>query len=230
MMVNHPAPDELLLDYAVGSTGPGKSLLVETHIAMCDESRVKVEMMDAIGGAVLESMVDATMRTVTADSVLALAEDRTDVLERPLGSRRLPTTRSVTLAGRLPGVNVPGPLGAYADCIESPASWRNLGLGIAAAELPVSTPERKTQLLLAKPGVRVLEHTHLGEEAVLVLTGAFWDDGERYGPGDVAVNDGSTTHRPLIDDGEPCLCLAVTEAPIRFVGPHGWLLNLFNRF
>jgi putative transcriptional regulator len=230
MMVSHPAPDELLLDYAVGATGPGKSLLVATHLAMCDDSRARMEMMDAIGGAVLESMAEATLRRVTADSVLALLDDDDELLERRPSPAPRRTKESVTLGGTLGGTRVPAPLGAYADCIESKSAWRRLGFGLSAAELPVSTPDGKTQLLLARPGIRILEHTHLGEEAVLVLKGAFVDGGERYGPGDVAVNDGSTTHAPVIDDGEPCLCLAVTEAPIHFVGRYGRLFNLFNRF
>lgn len=234
MMVRHPAPDELLLDYAVGATGPGKSLLVETHLAMCGDSRMRVEMMDAVGGAVLEELAGTAVQEVTADRVLALAEAEdpgSDMARSPMAyqPRSAPATQR-PLGGPLQGAAVPAPLARYADSIESPSSWRRLGLGVAAAELPVSTPDGKTQLLLAKPGVKVFEHTHLGEEAVLVLKGAFWDNGERFGPGDVAVNDGSTTHAPVIDDGEVCLCLAVTEAPIRFVGRHGWILNLFNRF
>ena len=65
---------------------------------------------------------------------------------------------------------------------------------------------------------------------VLVLKGAFWDDGVRYGPGDVAVCEDGTVHSPRIDDGDDCLCLAVTEAPVRFTGLAGLVLNRICRF
>ncbi|NJO37639.1 MAG: anti-sigma factor, partial [Rhizobiales bacterium] len=71
---------------------------------------------------------------------------------------------------------------------------------------------------------------HVGREVVLVLEGAFRDDGVRFGPGDVAVAEDGTIHTPQIERGADCLCLAVTEAPVHFTGALGLLLNRFSRF
>lgn len=224
MNVRHPAPDELLLDYAVGATGPGKSLLVACHLAMCDEARARFALLEQIGGAVLDSIAPDRLERVTAERVLGAIDGEIPVLARPV--RTAVGTKPVEVDGIL----LPPALAAHAERIADRRSWRRLGRGVEAAELPVSTAEAKTQLLRAAPGVRIVEHTHMGEEAVLLLNGAFHDNGERYGVGDVAVNDGATTHSPVIDDEDVCLCLAVTEGPIRFVGRGAWLLNLFNRF
>ena len=225
MNVRHPAPDELLLDHACGAAAPGKSLLVLTHVAMCEEARVRLALLEEIGGAILETVGGRGLSRVTVDGVLAALNDRPRAQDR---------RDRQAMAGREPvkvdGIALPGPLAAYAGTIADRRSWRRLGVGVEAAELPVSTPEAKTQLLRARPGVKILEHTHLGEEAVLLVNGAFYDQGERYGAGDVAVSDCATTHAPVIADEDVCLCLAVTEGPVRFVGRAGWLLNLFNRF
>lgn len=69
-------------------------------------------------------------------------------------------------------------------------------------------------------------HGHGGEEHTLVLCGAFSDHGGHYAAGDVALADAGVTHRPKADPGEDCICLAVTDAPLRFKGPAGPILNL----
>ncbi|MAK77163.1 MAG: transcriptional regulator, partial [Nisaea sp.] len=38
----------------------------------------------------------------------------------------------------------------------------------------------------------------------------------RYGRGDFQELDGEIEHQPWVDGGEPCICLAVTDAPLRF--------------
>jgi putative transcriptional regulator len=232
MNVRHPVPDELLLDYTVGSTGPGKSLLVATHLAMCESSQERYVMLQEVGGALLESLDGCRLERISVDAVLARADAVAgdDPSTTPAAAKTKLPVPSGPLGGKLEGIELPSPLLPLAHQVQGASAWRRLGAGVEAAVLPASTAQAKVQLLRAKPGVRIVEHTHLGEELVLILKGAFWDDGEYYGPGDVAVMDSATIHAPVIDDACECLCLAVTEGPIRFVGRYGWLLNMFNRF
>jgi putative transcriptional regulator len=72
-------------------------------------------------------------------------------------------------------------------------------------------------------------HTHDGSELTLVLAGGFSDESGHFVRGDVAEADPSINHQPVADPGEDCLCLAVTDAPIRLTGPFGRLLNPFLR-
>ena len=76
-----------------------------------------------------------------------------------------------------------------------------------------------------KAGTAMPLHSHDGHELTLVLAGGFSDDDKHFLPGDVAVADASVNHRPVADPGEDCLCLAVTDAPLRLTGPFGRLLN-----
>lgn len=224
--IRHPVPDEILLDYVVGSATAGKSLLVQTHLAMCPPSQARFAMLEEIGGALLETLQDASLEKASVEAVFAL--DR-DVGAEARDDRVEPVRNGVEHAV-LCGMALPAPLSASAEEAADRRAWRTLGRGVRAALLSCSGPRGRTQFLHARPGAKILPHTHEGEELVLVLKGAFWDGDERYGPGDVAVADSGTVHAPVIDRGEDCLCLAVTEGPIRFVGRTGWLANRFNRF
>jgi putative transcriptional regulator len=62
-----------------------------------------------------------------------------------------------------------------------------------------------------------------------VLEGGFSDGRGHYLRGDVAIADDEVTHRPRADDDGDCLCLTVTEAPVRLAGPLARFLNPFLR-
>ena len=46
--------------------------------------------------------------------------------------------------------------------------------------------------------------------------GAFEDEVARFGPGDVEMADEDLDHQPIAVEGEDCICLAVTDAPLKF--------------
>ena len=72
------------------------------------------------------------------------------------------------------------------------------------------------RLLRIPAGRPVPVHTHRGPELTLVLSGAFSDATGHYGPGDFQEADETLEHKPHADPGEDCICLAVTDAPLRF--------------
>ena len=53
-------------------------------------------------------------------------------------------------------------------------------------------------------------------ELTLVLQGAFRDAEDRFGPGDVEIADEELEHTPVAEAGADCICLAATDAPLRF--------------
>ena len=53
----------------------------------------------------------------------------------------------------------------------------------------------------------------------MILDGAYADALGRFGAGDVADLDEDVEHQPVTVPGRPCICVAATEAPMRF---HGW--------
>ncbi len=76
--------------------------------------------------------------------------------------------------------------------------------------------EGSLRLLYIPPGKAVPEHRHGGLELTLVLQGSFSDSAGRFKRGDVETADAATDHQPVADPGQPCICLAATDAPLRF--------------
>ena len=67
-------------------------------------------------------------------------------------------------------------------------------------------------------GTALPDHGHKGMELTLVLQGAFSDDDGYFARGDIEVADTHVDHTPVADISEDCICLAVTDAPLRFKG------------
>jgi putative transcriptional regulator len=71
-------------------------------------------------------------------------------------------------------------------------------------------------LLKARGGIVVPEHGHNGEEWTLVLRGRYQTECGYFRIGDMDIADENIEHQPSIDQDEECICLVVTEGPIRF--------------
>jgi Anti-sigma factor len=65
-------------------------------------------------------------------------------------------------------------------------------------------------------GVAVPDHGHQGTEITMVLKGAYSDQQARFARGDVEIADEHLEHTPVADISEDCICLAVTDAPLKF--------------
>ena len=76
--------------------------------------------------------------------------------------------------------------------------------------------EGSVRLLYIPGGQAVPDHSHNGLELTLVLQGSFSDETGRFGVGDLEIGDESLHHTPTADAGDPCICLAATDAPLRF--------------
>ena len=199
--IRHHLNDELLMAYSAGTLPEAFSLVVATHISMCDECRARLESVDALGGAVLEDVGAVDVAEDSLDRVLAMIEN---------SDREMPRVapKSVTL---------PEPLRSYVSGDVDAVNWRRVGGGVKQAVLDTSGPE-SVRLLYIPGGVAVPDHTHGGTELTLVLQGAFSDQVDRFGRGDVEIADSDLHHQPVAEEGEPCICLAATDAPLAFKG------------
>lgn len=201
MKIRHHLNDQLLMGYAAGNLPEAFGLVVATHVSMCDECRARVAAFDALGGAVLDGEAEAAV----SDDSLAQVMAR---LERPAVAEAL----SVRPKGVLPA-----PVAAYIGGDLPWVKWKTLGLGVRQAILPTSK-SASARLLYIPAGQAVPDHGHRGTELTLVLQGAFRDATERFGPGDVEIAGEELEHTPVAEAGEACICLAATDAPLRFLG------------
>ena len=212
----HPIGDEFLLDYATGSAPEPIALIAASHAALNEQSRTTLRGLEAVGGAMLQELDPAEL----ADTAL----------ERALS--RLGPQEPAPLPGRAAFADalLPPALRAYMPDGINALAWRRRAGGLSEAELPCGDGKRyKVSLLRIGAGRPILHHTHQGEELLLVLHGGFSDGRGHYVRGDVCFADDAVEHRPVADPDGECLCLAVTEAPIRVKGLLGLLLRPFLR-
>ena len=91
-----------------------------------------------------------------------------------------------------------------------------MGAGIRHVPLKTRGTGATARLLSIGAGKHVPEHGHRGTELTLVLAGALYDRDAWYRRGDVDAADSSVRHRPAAGPEGDCICLAVTDAPLRF--------------
>ncbi|MDJ1009336.1 MAG: ChrR family anti-sigma-E factor [Paracoccaceae bacterium] len=212
--INHHLNDTLLMGYAAGTLPEAFNLIVATHISMCDECRARLGSFEAVGGSLIE---DADAAVPMASSALG------DVMARISGASRaddirLPVAREAR--------TFPAPLVDYVGGDLADVKWRSLGGGVRHAVL--NTGGKATARLLHIPaGTKLPEHGHKGLEATLVLQGAFSDADGRFARGDIEIAGEDLDHTPVADEGEDCICLAVTDAPLKF---SGWIPRIAQPF
>lgn len=201
-MLNHHVSDELLLSYEAGSLAEGWSLAVATHLAYCAPCRERARAAAKVGGALLETIGAEPMR----DDALALALARLDAAP-------VEPVRAVKPA--VPS-NVPSPLRPYIGGDLDAIAWRNLGTGAKQFLIKTGDGQTSVRLLRIAAGKPVPEHGHRGLELTVVLRGTLVDDEDRFGVGDIEEANDSVEHQPRAGEEDECICLAVTDAPLRF--------------
>ena len=212
-IVHHP-DSATLVSYAAGNLDEGFATLVAAHIASCEACQAALREIERVGGALLDT-VDAVPLSPSA-------------LERTLGRLDLadaeePPTPRITADQR---PNVPAPLARLLEGGLDDITWKTVAPGVSKYPLPVSRAARsRLTLLRIAPGTKVPDHGHGGMELTLVLRGSYCDAFGRFGPGDLADLDEHVEHQPVVDSPEPCICVVATEAPTRFKGFFGRLLQ-----
>lgn len=214
-MSRHPAPEELLLDYAAGALPDGPALAVALHVALDVQSRRMVGRLNALGGALIEDEDEQPLDDAALASTLA----RLDGIE--VERRRLPVAPRPGFEWALP------PLHPY---LRAGAGWRRILGKFDEIRLDVPGDFHRVSLLRLEPGSSLPEHRHSGYEYTVVLQGGYTDATGNYGVGDFAVGPGPERHEPIADPGDPCIALIVVERPVVLTGPWGrWLNPLISR-
>lgn len=199
--IKHHLNEDVLMAYAAGTLPEAFNLIVAAHVSLCDTCRAAAESYDAVGGALLETDNSVELSAGSLDATLALiAQGAPEQIKHT----------------RTPGV-LPGPVQDYVGGDLDAIKWRPVGMGVKQAILPTTT-DATARLLYIPAGCAMPDHGHKGMELTLVLQGAFQDDDDYFARGDVETADEHLHHTPVAAQGEPCICLAVTDAPLTFKG------------
>lgn len=210
MSVEHTLNHELLAGYAAGTLPEAFDLIVATHLSLSDESRAALGAHEAVGGCLLDSEDGIALDSGALNATLARIKAGAPS-ERP---------------ARVSSGVFPAPLQAYVGGDVDAVKWRPLGGGVKQAILPTDG-DASARLLFIPAGQAVPDHGHKGKELTLVLQGAFRDDSDRFARGDIEIADEEVDHQPVAEEGEDCICLAVTDAPLKF---HGLIPRLLQPF
>ena len=119
MTIKHHLTENLLMGYAAGTLPEAFSLVVASHVSMCDTCRAALESYEALGGAVLEERGVALSDTGLADCLARLDD-------APAPARPRPVAPSGTL---------PAPLRDYVGGDVDAIRWRPVGGGVKQAIL-----------------------------------------------------------------------------------------------
>lgn len=193
--ITYHISDDLLDAWVTGNLPHPFAVVVAAHLSLCDACRARAEAAEMLGGALLDRIEPAPVSADVKDRLLA-------ALDHP------PPPRPVGPSGIFPAP-VMHELGGQ------PPKWRMLGGGIRQQILSADA-EGSLRLLYIPPGRAVPEHSHGGLELTLVLQGSFSDSEGRFGVGDVEIARDDIEHQPIAGPDGPCICLAATDAPLRF--------------
>lgn len=194
--ITHHIPENVLAAYAAGTLPHAFSMVIASHVSLCDLCRASYEAHQAVGGAVMESAGASKVSDGLLTSVLDRLDE--DWVAEPAFER----------SGIFPGPVVEAMQGRA-------PKWRKLGMGVRQ-DILSADHEGSVRLLYIPPGQAVPDHGHNGQELTLVLQGSFSDETGRFGVGDLEVADEELEHTPVADEGEACICLAATDAPLKF--------------
>lgn len=195
--ISHHIPEPLLAAYAAGSLPHSFSVVVAAHVSMCDTCRASLSAHEAVGGLVLEDQTRQDVSPNLKDSILGMLDTPgAEIADPPQGRGIYPGPVMEALKGQEP-------------------RWKSLGLGVKQSILHDAS-DGSVRLIYIPPGRAVPDHGHNGMELTLVLQGSFSDETGQFNTGDLEVAYDDLVHTPVADPGPPCICLAATDAPLRF--------------
>jgi putative transcriptional regulator len=204
----------MLAAFAAGTLDLGQRLAIATHVDGCVRCRAFVRTIEQVGGVVLDRLPPAAMRVGSLSQVISR-------LDEP-APRPIPAAQTAELD------DIPGLPDGVRRYRAGEWKWIAPGVHLRPILLPQPSPTR-VFLLKAAPGTRMLQHSHTELEMTCVLTGAFRHEGGRFGPGDFDLGDEEVDHKPLVEQGEDCICLVAMRGELRLSGLIGRMIQPFVR-
>jgi len=207
MTPRHHLDAATVISYAAGALSPEVAAIVAVHLEACGTCRATVTRAEAVGGVLVQQQLP--------DADAARSERlRADMLARMAAPAEPVPTRAATPAD--PDA-LPRPLQPFFGASYRALKWRWMGPGMHY--IRTIGPSGATLLMLRiGPGKSMPVHGHGGAEITQILRGAYDDALGHFAAGDVADLDADTEHQPVTAQGEPCICVAALDAPLRFPG------------
>ncbi|WP_135442315.1 ChrR family anti-sigma-E factor [Vibrio tasmaniensis] len=234
-MIKHHPNAAILKDFVDGNLADSVSLIVSSHVELCEHCQKQVSMLTAqAADSVFESdtstpendtaglkLSDSEMDAFLADNeefdfdaIDQITADLSQAVEVVVEAQQ-ETVSNTTFT-------IPRALNSVAR-----KDWLNLGK-ISRARLDFDDEAHHTSLLHIDKDGQVPCHTHKGFEITLLLEGSFEDEMGVYNKGDFIWLDGEHTHQPATKEG--CVCLTVSSDALYFTKGVSQLFNPLGKY
>lgn len=212
--LSHHVTDETLQDYASGLLNAPMETLIACHLTLCPDCRQRSMLADAIGGL---SLNDEAITPVSASAQDILALDKTSAVLKPAAMTPLAS-----------GAGVPNPLARLLPGPLHELPWKSFGPGMKQYNLgTLPRKEGAFKLLSLDPGSRMSKHTHKHRELTFIVSGSYSDELGHFKAGDISDLSADHHHAPHVVSDIPCISLIATDAPVKFDGLFGKIVQPF---
>lgn len=227
-MIKHHPNAAILKDFVDGNLADSVSLIVSSHVELCEHCQKQVSMLTAqAADSVFESDTAGLKRSDSEmdaflsddgefdfDTIDQITADLSQAVEVVVEAQQ-ETVSNTTFT-------IPRALNSVAR-----KDWLNLGK-ISRARLDFDDESHHTSLLHIDKDGQVPCHTHKGFEITLLLEGSFEDEMGVYNKGDFIWLDGEHTHQPATKEG--CVCLTVSSDALYFTKGVSQLFNPLGKY
>ena len=216
MAVCHHPPEDLLVRFATARLDEAEHLVVGVHISRCTHCQRFVHAFEQLAGDALNSQDPVPLPEASYATVLNKIGE--------FAEAQSPSFINSQISGNEP--NLPEALRGYTI-----GKARRVAPGLKIRPIHLhETGKWRAFLLEARPGIRMLDHSHRGKELTVVLKGSFSHELGRFTPGDFDYGDESNDHSLVVDDDETCICLVAMDGDLRLNGFLGRIVSPFIRF
>ena len=213
MTIKHHPTDMALGAFAGGTLDEARALVVATHVSLCAQCQKAVAEFECVAGELLQALPPTALQPDALSRAFARLEDKRD-------------DRASLIRHTDSELRLPAPLDAYR---RGPWRWLGRGIEFCAVDVP-SNPDTRVFMLKAAPGIHLPHHKHTGTEWTCVFQGSFQHEGGHFGPGDFDEADEDIEHRPVVGEGDVCICLVALQGQVQLQGWAGRLLQPLLRF
>ncbi|PMG53516.1 transcriptional regulator [Vibrio splendidus] len=234
-MIKHHPNAAILKDFVDGTLADSVSLIVSSHVELCEHCQQQVSMLTAqAADSVFESDTSAfesdTSGLQLSDSEMdAFLSDDGEFDFDAIAQITADSSQAIEVTPEIQQVTVADTTFTIPRALNSVArkDWMNLGK-ISRARLDFDDEAHHTSLLHIDKDGQVPCHTHKGFEITLLLEGSFEDEMGVYNKGDFIWLDGDHTHQPATKEG--CVCLTVSSDALYFTKGVSQLFNPLGKY
>lgn len=193
-----------IMDYALGTLSPAKHIIVMCQAEISNDVACAISFEEDIAATMLEDgpavpLSSCFMSEALAELPMVCANDRGQ-----------PISPEIDL--------LPNNLKRFLEEKLADICWTSLVPGVAVHDVLGNRRHKsgdRLYLLKAKAGMKMPHHSHNGEEWTLILRGGYSAGDVSYKRGDLHIANDDTSHAPHINAEEDCICLVMTQAPLK---------------